>query len=389
MSGFDFKGKFIKLLAPGRQRAAWPGCTAYADMTEAKCSESMHELAGCFLCKVRRREQACRYKAKARQVAATCALTIFLLAMVAAGASALGTSSIWHGKVYSTTRQYGTVKIINESGAVVKTITLKGFPNYTSSIAFGNWSTPSSAGVYTALYNMSSIYGKTSYTRTIQVDSTATVNVDARSMWNYTGTGGRTLTSAPSSLTLAQIEASNVLLKKTGTSTTNQIAISSDNKVDMIATIDNDAMADAVWRRPLGNYTGTGQAGKKLNSLSGGGGSGFVNWSTGADYFATRFGIGPWGGTVGSGDTAVDETFGATQLNPTPLLSNVNGVPTGGVRIRAYLKADYDARSYTVKASTSSLDNGRWANRLWLSHGVAYTIEYTYAGRSSTANITP
>jgi len=173
MKGFDFKGQFIRLLAPGRQKAPWPGCTAYSGMTEELCNKSMHELAGCFLCRVRRRAQNRAYKAKTRELVSTCLAIMLPLAMFVAGASALGTSSVWRGKVYSTVRQYGTIEIINESGAVVKTITLKGFPNYTASIAFGNWTTPSSDGVYTALYNMSSINGKVSYSRTLVVDATS------------------------------------------------------------------------------------------------------------------------------------------------------------------------------------------------------------------------
>lgn len=194
MSGFNFKGLFIKLLGRGRQPKPWPGCKAYSGMTEETCNASMHELAGCFLCRVRRRAQERTYRAKARQVAETALMGILLVVLAAGTVNALGTSSIWRGKVYSTVRQYGTIKIINESGTVVKTITLRGFPNYTASIAFGNWTTPATAGTYTALYNISSINGKVSYSRTLVVD--APVAVDAHTIWNYTGTGGRTLTAS-------------------------------------------------------------------------------------------------------------------------------------------------------------------------------------------------
>ena len=187
MKGFDFKGTFIKLLNPGRQKASWPGCSAYSGMTEELCNKSMHELAGCFLCRVRRRAQNHTYRAKARLVAEAALVGILFITLATGMANALGTSSVWRGKVYSTVRQYGTIKIINESGAVVKTITLRGFPNYTASIAFGNWSTPATAGTYTALYNVSSINGKVSYSRSLVVDATATVNVDAGTFWNYTG----------------------------------------------------------------------------------------------------------------------------------------------------------------------------------------------------------
>ncbi len=340
-------------------------------------------------------------------------LAALLGVIIAAGvANALGVSSVWRGKVYSpAARQYGTVQVIDETGQVVKTLTLKPFANRSGTTAFFNWSTSPTPGAYTLYYNLSSVNGKISYARTLQVDAPTSVSVDARSMWNYTGSGGRTLTQnvGVNPATLWNYTGARARKLDNLDAPVSGIAAAVWNygtrTLTSFGTLVADA-ASAVWGVVSRTVTGgtviasnapsAADIDTRLSSThpgnwaATGSGGGFVNTTGFGDYFASRFGNGPWGGSAGTGDTVVDETFGSTQVNPTPLLATVNGTATGGVKIRAYLASDYSAEIFTsVKASTVSLDNGTWANKLHLSHGVAYTLEFTYAGRSNTASITP
>ncbi len=340
------------------------------------------------------------------------AATALIIVMLAGIANALGVSSVWRGMVYSSSaRQYGTVQIIDETGQVVKTLTLKPFANHSGTTAFVNWSTSPTPGAYILYYNLSSVNGKISYTRTLQVDAPTSVSVDAKSMWNFTGIGGRTLTQSVgvNPATLWNYTGARARKLDNLDAPVSGIAASVWNygarTLTSFGTIVADA-ASAVWGAVTRTVTGgmvtasnapsAADIDTRLSSThpgnwaATGSGGGFGNTTGLGDYFAGRFGNGPWGGSTGDGNTIVDETFGAAQGNPMPLLATVNGVPTGGVRIRAYLASDYSAEIFTsVKASTVSLDNGKWANKLHLSHGVAYTLEFTYAGRSVTASITP
>lgn len=273
------------------------------------------------------------------------ASTAIIVLLAAATANALGVSSVWHVKIYSpAARQYGTVQVVDETGQVVKTLTFKPFPNRSTTTAFANWSTPPTQGTYTLFLNMSSANGKVSYMRVVQVEQTATVNVDPTTFWSYTGSkaryldapissrssqasmanmstaqargfagipsassiasavwsaGTRTLTSFGSLVSDIWAWAVRTVTGGSVDSVTGSVALTGAYDKAKTAAQPGDAMSII-----LSNSTGiAAQTDRRLSrthpgdwAASGsGGGTAFVNWSTGAAYFAQRFGNGPWG----------------------------------------------------------------------------------------------
>lgn len=100
-------------------------------------------------------------------------------------------------------------------------------------------------------------------------------------------------------------------------------------------------------------------------------------------------GASSWGGAAaGTGDTAVNQDFGGTNA----LQATYAGVARGGIVIKAFLTSDYSAGNTTdsyVKARTTSLDNGSFAQNLMLSHGLDYTLLFIYNGVSVSTAVAP
>ena len=94
-----------------------------------------------------------------------------------------------------------------------------------------------------------------------------------------------------------------------------------------------------------------------------------------------------------TGDIPVDETFGGTVNDPTPLaFLTASGGGIGDATIYVYVKTEYASlgRSATVRGWASTLDNGFWASDIYLNHGVTYTVVYTKSGYATvTKDITP
>ena len=66
MNGFYYAGKFVELRRRGQKKIDWPGCQEYHEMTEELCLKVMNVRAGCYLCRVRRRELSRTYKVRAK-----------------------------------------------------------------------------------------------------------------------------------------------------------------------------------------------------------------------------------------------------------------------------------------------------------------------------------
>ncbi len=83
------------------------------------------------------------------------------------------------------------------------------------------------------------------------------------------------------------------------------------------------------------------------------------------------------GGGAGDGDTDVDHnTGGADAL----AYKTAGGAGIAGATVRAFLKSDYDAGTFTVRGEAKTDFNGRWTNKMRLFHGSVYTIEFGEAG---------
>lgn len=123
------------------------------------------------------------------------------------------------------------------------------------------------------------------------------------------------------------------------------------------------------------------------------GGSAYANNTGIEQYLASKHGAGQWGSGTGTGGIPVDETFGGTSNDPTPLaFLTASGGGIGGATIYVYVKTEYASlgRSATVRGWTSTLDNGFWASDIYLNHGVTYTVVYTKSGYTTvTKDITP
>jgi hypothetical protein len=78
----------------------------------------------------------------------------------------------------------------------------------------------------------------------------------------------------------------------------------------------------------------------------------------------------------GDGDTAVDHNTGGTDA----LLYSYGGTGIDNGTIRAYLKSDYDAGTYTLRGQTVTGSDGRWAKPMYLNSGLTYTLTFEKAG---------
>ncbi len=291
---------------PGRPKLPWGGCPVFDGMTDERCQITMKEKKVCRLCPEYAREKKRKYYIKEAFAA------LSLLLIVVGTANALGIGSVWHGMVYSpAARQYGTVQVVDETGQVVKTLPLKPFPNRSTTTAFANWSTPPAQGNYTLFFNLSSANGKVLYARVVQVDATATVNVDPKSFWNYSG--GRTLTQSVSVNpgTLWNYTGARARKIDNLDAPVSGIAASvwgyTTRTLSGFGTLISDIWAWATRTVTGGTVTASNAPSavaidSQLSASHGsgiwGGGTGgtaFVNWSSGGDYFASRFGNGPWG----------------------------------------------------------------------------------------------
>jgi hypothetical protein len=88
------------------------------------------------------------------------------------------------------------------------------------------------------------------------------------------------------------------------------------------------------------------------------------------------------GAGSGDGDTAVNHDTGGTD-NLAAKTSGGTGIDNATVR--AYLKADYDAGAFTVRASAVTDVNGRWVAPMYLDTGNTYTFTFEKQGAYGTA----
>lgn len=80
---------------------------------------------------------------------------------------------------------------------------------------------------------------------------------------------------------------------------------------------------------------------------------------------------------TGNGNTAVNhDTTGANEFT----YEDEEGSGIGGASIRAYLKTEYDAGTFTLRGETSTLDSGKWFANLDLNSGVTYAIRFEKPG---------
>jgi hypothetical protein len=80
---------------------------------------------------------------------------------------------------------------------------------------------------------------------------------------------------------------------------------------------------------------------------------------------------------TGGGRVAVDHNTGG--VDALRYVAGPAGV--GGAEIRAYVKADYDAGEYVIRARTTTRDDGRWVSPMYLNAGVTYTLTFAKPGR--------
>lgn len=81
----------------------------------------------------------------------------------------------------------------------------------------------------------------------------------------------------------------------------------------------------------------------------------------------------------GSGDTPVNHNTGGTD---SIRLKTASGVGISHVKIRAYLKSEYDADSLTaiVRGEAETEDDGRWSQPMMLSAGLTYVLTFERVG---------
>lgn len=81
----------------------------------------------------------------------------------------------------------------------------------------------------------------------------------------------------------------------------------------------------------------------------------------------------------GSGDTPVNHNTGGTDAIR---LKTASGVGISHVKIRAYLKSEYDADSLTaiVRGEAETEDDGRWSQPMMLSAGLTYVLTFERVG---------
>lgn len=82
-------------------------------------------------------------------------------------------------------------------------------------------------------------------------------------------------------------------------------------------------------------------------------------------------------GAVSEDKAVVDHNTGGTDALR---YLTTAGLGISGATIRAYLKADYDAGTFTLRATTTTTDSGRWATPLYLDHTTAYTLVFEKDG---------
>jgi hypothetical protein len=153
------------------------------------------------------------------------------------------------------------------------------------------------------------------------------------------------------------------------------------------------SVASAVWDASQASHIGAGTMGAQLSDAAAGtGGSaalGADDYSNIADNVwnrsqANHVASGSMGVSLaivaGRGDTEVDHNY-PTSDNLRVL--NQDSDPVSGATISAFLKTDYDAGNRGtgyLKGRTSTLDDGRWAQPIYLATGVTYTIQVTKSG---------
>jgi hypothetical protein len=99
-------------------------------------------------------------------------------------------------------------------------------------------------------------------------------------------------------------------------------------------------------------------------------------------------GSGAWtSGVAGSGDTEVNSSS-LDDESDTMVFQTSGGAGIGGATVRAYVKTEYDAGTYTVRATATTEDDGTWGP-IYLNDGVQYTITFFKPGYAvATTTIT-
>ncbi len=90
---------------------------------------------------------------------------------------------------------------------------------------------------------------------------------------------------------------------------------------------------------------------------------------------------------TGNGDTAVDHDTGGAD---TYTVVDSGASPVGDVQIKAFLKSEYDASTFTIRAFTTTADDGTWRTPIYLDSGLTYTLlfEKPNAYGPATAELT-
>ena len=74
---------------------------------------------------------------------------------------------------------------------------------------------------------------------------------------------------------------------------------------------------------------------------------------------------------TGNGDTAVDHDTGGAD---TYTVLDSSSDPVGDVNIKAFLKSEYDASNFILRAFTTTADDGTWRTPIYLDSGLTYTL---------------
>ena len=101
-------------------------------------------------------------------------------------------------------------------------------------------------------------------------------------------------------------------------------------------------------------------------------------------------GAGLWTSAVtGSGDVYVTAAT-LDDDGDTMEFETSSGAGIGGASVKAFVKAEYDAGTFTVRGITTTADDGTWTDALLLNDGVQYTIEFSKDGYdTTTTTVTP
>lgn len=270
------------------------------------------------------------------------------------------------------------------NGTAYATLTTAGWTTFATAMT----ETPAGSGRYSANFPTASAAGNYSWVVYLQsggspaTSDTPIAGSSTGSYWDGTTFGGASSVTGSVASVLSGVPA-NVIHSGTargGTSTT----ITLDTGA---SSVDNTYQANAVY---LSGGTGAGQTGVIAYN-------GYVGWTRVATMTTpwattpdatTTFQILPQGGVIvgaigNTARTVTQDYLGANSL----MVNNSAGNPIQGATVNAYLASAYSSQGSgaPVIATTTTDASGHWSLSLSPS---AYTLTFSFANETSTANVT-